>query len=202
MHTCSFIFLQLLHCCVWRLAAHCQCLKTVIDNDIQDLWVCWVNSACCIPVHTHLLNRLLLVWHATRLSSHHTMPCLVMTHTFSKLQSNWLLCGCSQPADKYPDMFRQTGLFGRFPFALPTMIAAVLSLVGTHGSHCCTLHKDTAASYIYLCLLCYDVVLCPVLFTLHCWCAWVALVVYLLALCKPAKLAQQPLCTVCACISA
>lgn len=67
-----------------------------------------------------------------------------MTHTFSKLQSNWLPCDCSQPADKYPDMFSQTGLFGRFPFALPTMIAAVMSLVGTHGSHCRTLHRDTA----------------------------------------------------------
>ncbi len=67
-----------------------------------------------------------------------------MTHTFSKLQSNWLPCDCSQPADKYPDMFSQAGLFGRFPFALPTMIAAVLSLVGTHGSPCCTLHRDTA----------------------------------------------------------
>ena len=67
-----------------------------------------------------------------------------MTHTFSKLQSNWLPCDCSQPADKYPDMFSQAGLFERFPFALPTMIAAVLSLVGTHGSRCCTLHRDTA----------------------------------------------------------
>ncbi|DBA97084.1 TPA: hypothetical protein ACH3X1_014854 [Trebouxia sp. C0004] len=35
----------------------------------------------------------------------------------------------SQPADKYPDMFSQAGLFGRFPFALPTIIAAFLSLV-------------------------------------------------------------------------
>ena len=41
-------------------------------------------------------------------------------------------------------MFSQAGLLGRFPFALPTMIAAVLSLVGTHGSHCCTFHRDTA----------------------------------------------------------
>lgn len=64
--------------------------------------------------------------------------------TYFQQAPKQLACDCSQPADKYPDMFSQTGLFGRFPFALPTMIAAVLSLVGTHGSHCRTLHRDTA----------------------------------------------------------
>ncbi len=82
--------------------------------------------------------------HGTQLSAHCTLHCVIVAHTFSTLKSNWLPYGCSQPADKYPDMFSQTGLFGRFPFALPTMIAAVLSLVGTHGSHCCTLHSDMA----------------------------------------------------------
>ena len=37
---------------------------------------------------------------------------------------------CSQPSDKYPGSFSATGLFGRFPFALPTLIAAILSLLG------------------------------------------------------------------------
>ena len=41
-----------------------------------------------------------------------------------------LLYMCSQPADKYPHHFSKEGLFGRHAFALPTVIAAVLSLLG------------------------------------------------------------------------
>ena len=44
---------------------------------------------------------------------------------------NALLC-CSQPANKYPGTFSASGIFGHFPFALPTIIAAFLSLVGEH----------------------------------------------------------------------
>ena len=42
-----------------------------------------------------------------------------------------LLC-CSQPANKYPGTFSASGIFGHFPFSLPTIIAAFLSLVGEY----------------------------------------------------------------------
>lgn len=50
---------------------------------------------------------------------------------------------CSQPADKYPHHFSEEGLFGRHPFALPTVIAAVLSLLGTLMSATASLPLET-----------------------------------------------------------
>lgn len=41
-----------------------------------------------------------------------------------------LAVSCSEPANKYPETFSASGLFGKFPFALPTIIAAFLSLAG------------------------------------------------------------------------